>query len=132
MYEQTYFLMGRCYYNQGRQELALKAFEKARLLNPSDAQVYIWIGSVYGTRGDYLKALDFFKESVRLEPANTNAYFNMAISYIKLNRPEDARAALETAEKIKETDFMQVQKLAALRQALEAGKTQAPAAGQQS
>ncbi len=125
IYDLTYTGLGVAYYNKAMFAESVQAFEKALLLNPKNPMPYIWLGCIYGATNNAAEAEKYFKEAVRLDPQNTNAYFNLGIAYLKSNRIADAETVLAVAEKINEPDPMQIQKLAALKQALQEVKKSA-------
>jgi serine/threonine protein kinase/tetratricopeptide (TPR) repeat protein len=81
--------------------------EKARQVYDLWAQTYPrdWtprnnLGVIYGRLGQHDKSLAELRENRRLEPSGL-AYANLVISYLQLNRLEEARTTAEEAQKIK-------------------------------
>lgn len=70
-------------------------------LNSGDAESYNLLGFADLARADQpdgaRSALDDFKRSLRLAPANGGAYYGIGRAYLRLNDPKQAVAALEQA-----------------------------------
>jgi eukaryotic-like serine/threonine-protein kinase len=56
------------------------------------------LGNIYGQLGQYEKAAVETQESLRLEPNAVNGYGNLAQNCLALNRPDDAKKAIEEAQ----------------------------------
>ncbi len=87
-------------------QFVLGDFEKARQSYELWAQTYprdyvpaTNLSFLYSLLGQYDKALFEAREAVRLEPANGINYENLALSYLFLNRLEEARATVEEAQR---------------------------------
>ena len=75
---------GSVYYQQGRYEDALRRFEEARELQPSNATVFNLIGSCHRQLGNYAEALKAFNTALELAPAFTDARNNRGATYMDL------------------------------------------------
>jgi len=83
---------------------AVGDLEKARQVDELWAQTYprddialTYLGLLYGRLGQNDTALTEMREALRLNPASGLRYSNLANSYLRLNRPEEARAVAEEA-----------------------------------
>jgi DNA-binding winged helix-turn-helix (wHTH) protein/tetratricopeptide (TPR) repeat protein len=85
-------------------EVVTGDLEKARQVDELWAQIYsrdwtprigLWV--IYTDLGQYDKALGVVRESIRLHP-NANGYCNLVLSYLILNRLQEARSAAEEAQ----------------------------------
>jgi eukaryotic-like serine/threonine-protein kinase len=85
-------------------EKAAQVYELWQQTYPRDASPYTNLGAVSTVLGNYEKALDEDKESMRLNPDIVYSYFNLAFNYIYLNRLEEAEAVLKQAEERKLED----------------------------
>ena len=97
----TYSNRGIIYAGTGRYERALEDQNTAIKLLPSLAQAYINRGNAYYHLQQYDKALVDFEQSISLNvtPLET-AWFNKALTLIKMKRTQEARDALKQALKI--------------------------------
>jgi adenylate cyclase len=78
----------------GRAEEAIPYIQNAIRLNPlPDAEYFIPLTVAYRDSGQYDKAIEASKKVLQREPNSQWAYIHMAVSYIRLGRDEEARAA---------------------------------------
>jgi tetratricopeptide (TPR) repeat protein/tRNA A-37 threonylcarbamoyl transferase component Bud32 len=68
---------------------------------PRDDMAYIMLGFAFATLGDWEKALDEFKEALRLDPNNVMNYLNLGIAHTIFNRLDEAEAVYKQAEERK-------------------------------
>jgi serine/threonine protein kinase/Flp pilus assembly protein TadD len=81
----------------GDLEKALQAYELWAQTYPRDPVPPINLGVIYSILGQYDKALAEAREALRLNASGLN-YANLTISYLHLNRLEEARATAEEAQ----------------------------------
>jgi tetratricopeptide (TPR) repeat protein len=84
------------------QELDRGPSEKAaatceQLYDPNDAEKLTTLGILYGQHGDLQKALKPLQRAAQLAPQSPQMQYNLAFTYFKLKRFEDARVPLEGA-----------------------------------
>lgn len=60
---------------------ALTAYQTAAKLDPSNAVLYVTIGSVFVQQQQYDNAIAAFAQAIRLRPTYANAYYNLAHVY---------------------------------------------------
>jgi serine/threonine protein kinase/tetratricopeptide (TPR) repeat protein len=82
----------------GELEQASQVYELWAKSYPQDLVPPNNLGSIYGQLGQYQKAVAETEESLRLEPNAVNGYGNLAQNYLALNRPDDAKKAIEQAQ----------------------------------
>ncbi|HEY6768007.1 MAG TPA: protein kinase [Candidatus Sulfotelmatobacter sp.] len=82
----------------GELEQASQAYEVLAQSYPRDYVPHGNLGDIYNRLGQYDKAVSETQEALRLDPNNVGGYFNLATSYLALNRMEDAKAAFEQAQ----------------------------------
>ena len=87
----------------GDLEKAQRVFEVLVQTYPRDWEARNELGFVYGARGKYDQALAELREARRLYPESGLTYFNLAGTYIAMNRLEEARATAAEA-KVKNLD----------------------------
>jgi len=64
---------------------------------PRDVTAYINLGGTYAQLGDFEKALANSQDAIRVDPDESRGYHNAAVSYMGLNRPEEAKAVVRAA-----------------------------------
>lgn len=78
---------------------------QARGLNPASAPVFLLDGRLHLEAGRYEQALQAFARSLELDPGNPLAWYRLAFTYDKLNRPQDAVATYRRAIQAQPTYF---------------------------
>jgi tetratricopeptide (TPR) repeat protein len=84
-------------YVTGELEQASQAYQVWAQSYPRDMVPPANLGNIYGTLGQFEKALVATLESLRLEPNAIVAYGNLATYYLALNRPNEAKTTIEQA-----------------------------------
>jgi TolB-like protein len=78
----------------GRAEEAVKNLQHAIRLNPlPPASLFNFLAVAYRDSGQYEKAIEASKKALQRQPNYQFPYIHMTISYIRLGREEEARAA---------------------------------------
>jgi tetratricopeptide (TPR) repeat protein len=86
-------------------DLQVRMWEEALRLNPNRFEPNFHLGMLYGRfKNDPGKAIAFLERSVRLSPANSEAYNNLGVAYGLAGRPQDAIRTLERAAQLNPTD----------------------------
>jgi Flp pilus assembly protein TadD len=80
---------------QGPREEARAVCQK--LYDPGDAEKLTSLGTLYGQHGDLEAALDPLQRAAELEPQSPQMQYNLAFTYYRMQRFEDARAPLRKA-----------------------------------
>jgi tetratricopeptide (TPR) repeat protein len=83
--------------DQGLRDEAHAICEK--LYHPDDAERLTALGMIYGQHGDSEAALKPFLRAAELSPQSPQVLYNLALTYVHLQRYEDALRPLETALK---------------------------------
>lgn len=68
------------------------------------AWAYFQIGYCYGKLGNYTKAIEAFKQAIRINPDCAEAYYNLGVVYDKLGFHKDAIEAYKQAIRINPDD----------------------------
>jgi len=77
-------------------ELAIKLIKRAFRLNPIPTpDLYIFLAMAYRYKGQYEKAIEVCEKAISGHSDLSHAYLQLAASYSSLNRPEEARKAVE-------------------------------------
>ncbi len=91
----------------GELEKAAQVYELWQQTYRRDAVPYVNLGFVYGNLGNYEKALEEARETMLLEPDDWADYSNLGVSYVNLNRLDEAEAVYKQAEERKlEGEFL--------------------------
>lgn len=77
-------------YVRGRLEMAEEQFNEIISRDPDDAVAHFYLGLILSREEETVKAVDAYKEVVRLLPSHPGARLNLALGYEQLNREEDA------------------------------------------
>ena len=88
----TAFLRGNYYYNQGRYNDALVAYNWSLELRPDNLDALGNRGAAYGHLGRYDEALADFNRSLELRPDDPVALYNRGTAYAHLRRYDEALA----------------------------------------
>jgi protein O-GlcNAc transferase len=80
---------------QGPREDAHAVCQK--LYDPADAEKLTALGTIYGQHGDLEAALDPLQRAAELEPQSPQMQYNLAFTYYRMGRFDDARAPLAKA-----------------------------------
>jgi eukaryotic-like serine/threonine-protein kinase len=81
----------------GNLEAARKVYELSAQTYPRDTRLGN-LGFLYSELGDYEKALAEYKEDLKLNPAQGDAYADLAAAYLQLNRLDEAQATAREAQ----------------------------------
>jgi pentatricopeptide repeat protein len=75
----TYTVLGNAYYQAGRKEDAIAAYEKALEIDPGSADLYNSIGAAYFYLGRRGEAGQAFMKALEIDPGNTRARKNLSL-----------------------------------------------------
>ncbi|WP_237073358.1 tetratricopeptide repeat protein [Prosthecochloris sp. GSB1] len=90
----VYPALGAAYFNRQNYVQALDYFEKSLEYAPDDSLRHYDIGNVYLQMERCDKAIDAYGKAIAHSEAFAEAYYNLAICYIRTNREEQAREIL--------------------------------------
>ena len=91
----------------GELEKAAQTFELWQQTYPRDDFSYRRLGLISALMGNWEKALEEWREALRLEPNGAANYLNFGIAYTSLNRLDEAEAVYKQAEERKlENEFL--------------------------
>jgi tetratricopeptide (TPR) repeat protein len=90
----AYGVLGNIYSDFGRFDEARYSFESALMYNPRDDQIYVLLAINENRIEDYIKAEEYAKESIALNPGKAIAYWHLAYSLYKQG---DLDTAIENA-----------------------------------
>ena len=95
------FSQGLTYYDQGRWQEAIKAFERAALVEPDYQLAYFALGITYSRLEFWEKALASFAKAVALNPYHAESYLGLGMAYTVFGRDKDALEVCRKAVQIK-------------------------------
>ncbi len=101
---QPQFRMGRAFLAQHELGRAEKALKKASELDPSAAQPLTFLGELYLKKNDFERAIASLQRAVALDADYFGAYYHLAQAYRRAGRTGEARTAIETYEKLKQSE----------------------------
>jgi adenylate cyclase len=95
---QVHLILGQTLNFAGRPDEAIEYLNKAIRLNPFPPYLYFSnLGQSYLQTGQYEKALTEYKKALQLAPKSPPLYIYLAVTYILLDREEEARASAAKA-----------------------------------
>lgn len=77
-------------YAEGRLAEATSRFEQILADDPDDGLAHFYLGMIYSQEEQTLRAVDAYQEVIRIVPSHVGARLQLAASYERLNREEDA------------------------------------------
>ncbi len=88
---QAHFLLGDSYLREGKYNLALKELILASQRSPSNPTIRMELGLAYMYRGDLKRAERELRKAISLKDDFGEAYNNLGLLYLKMNRWQDAQ-----------------------------------------
>jgi tetratricopeptide (TPR) repeat protein len=95
-------------YQHGDINGAIREYETAILLDPSDVNIRNSLGVCYGILGNYGKALKEFKEALKVDPDEVMVLYNIGLVNMLTAKPQKALEFLLEANRKKEDDIFEV------------------------
>lgn len=95
-----WFMKGYDYYNLGRINESMEAYNRSLQLNPRDYEAWNNMGIDQGLLGRKSEALASFKNAVALNQSYAQAWYNMGVIYDALGDPYAAVQAYKRATQI--------------------------------
>jgi predicted O-linked N-acetylglucosamine transferase (SPINDLY family) len=87
-------------YQTGRLAESVVHLDRARAVAPSDAGIWFSLGALYGEQRETAKAINCYKESLRLQPNNDEAWSNLGAIYYEQFGYSESIECLQRAVKI--------------------------------
>jgi Flp pilus assembly protein TadD len=85
---------------QGRNDEAIRAYQRALALRPNSAEAYNKLGDAHYYAGRFNQAIDAYKQAARLRPDQPEAYYNLGLAYLEIGDRESAIAQSRILETI--------------------------------
>ncbi len=83
--------------SSGNFALAQRFYQRAMVLDPHNAEVYLRLGNSYMAQQDYLMAIVSYRYSAELDPINPVPYYQLAMALKEHKRDGEAEQVLEKA-----------------------------------
>ena len=96
LYEMGYSLSMKKDYKKSLEAAYRGAQYKSDLLG----MFYVSIGNNLDITGETKKSVEVYKKGIELMPAEQLLYFNLAVTYLNLNKPDDAKKNLKKAAQL--------------------------------
>ena len=90
----------------GEQDKAAKVYQEQIESYPRDDRAYNSLGLVYAVLGQHEKAIDAYRQSIRLDADRTNSYVNLPNSLLALQQFDEARQTIQQAQARKLDNFI--------------------------
>jgi tetratricopeptide (TPR) repeat protein len=91
----SYNWLGNVHFMMGQYNEANAWYQKAIQIDPTDEYPYNGLGNVCGIKGDYKPALGWFQKAIDLNPKSDTSYYNRALAYEAIDKPDKALADYE-------------------------------------
>ena len=101
--------LGRILRRQGRNDEALKAFDKAAQLKPEDAELWTNLGKTLVDLGRPANALLSFQHALKLTPRHWDAALGSGVLLLKLERFEEALRYFDLCDELKPDHVLTLQ-----------------------
>jgi tetratricopeptide (TPR) repeat protein len=92
----NFTILGAAYHKAGDVQQAIGHYAQALRLAP-DAQAHSNLGTAYYFNEQFAEAADSYRSAIALDATSGTSYRNLADTYLRQNRPADARREYETA-----------------------------------
>lgn len=97
----TWFNLGMAYKRASQYDRAIEQLAGMLRLVPDEAITHYNLGVLYKLDNQHEKALTHFERAATLDPNLTGPHFQLATAYRQAKRPEEAKKAMETFQRLK-------------------------------
>ena len=88
---------GNIYDAKGDREAAMRDYEQAIRLDPTNPGAYINRATMLHARGEFEAAIKDYNEAIRFDPKRPLPFYNRGLAFRKLDRPDEAKRDMEEA-----------------------------------
>jgi tetratricopeptide (TPR) repeat protein len=99
LHERIHAKLAGIYLRTSDHKKALEQLEAIVRDDPTNAEAYYYLGYISYTEKKFPEAADYFAKTILLNPEFPDPYYELALSQLNLNKPDDALATLEKARK---------------------------------
>ena len=85
---------------QGKIQEAIRAYQQALNLKPTDAEIHNKLGDAYYYSGRLREAIEAYTEAAKLRPDNAETFYNLAIAYFESGNLAMAAAEARTLQRL--------------------------------
>ena len=93
-----HFEEARSLFSKGQKDAAIKEFQQATLVNPSDWSAWLNLGLIYDSDKKWPAAIEAYQKTTEIKPDFAIAWYKLAVSYFNSG---DNKKAAETYQKAK-------------------------------
>jgi len=101
---ELYLVLSECYLLKSDLENAMKYAQKVLEIK-NDSRAVFLLGKIHMADSDYVRAVERFNESNRMNPLNTGRKIEIATTYIKYGLKKEAEAVFESLQGSEMTDL---------------------------
>ena len=112
-YDLAYIDAGDLLYKSKSYEKAIDFYLEAIEKGSARKEIYYQIAKAYQKIGKYVKAREFFKKSINIDPYYAKAFHRLGLNYLESNLPKNATSPLERAVKLDNRNYEYLNSLAA-------------------
>ena len=91
----SWYNLGLAQRKEKKDDASLRSFQRSYSLDPTRIDTVFDLACAYFDQGQYEKAAEVFREASKLDPTETKAPINLAITLIQLNKCKEAESILE-------------------------------------
>ncbi|HZR15870.1 MAG TPA: tetratricopeptide repeat protein [Verrucomicrobiae bacterium] len=99
LHERIHAKLAGIYLRTSDHKKALEQLEAIVRDDPTNAEAYYYLGYISYTEKRFPEAADYFSKTILLNPEFPDPYYELALSQLNLNKPDDALATLAKARK---------------------------------
>lgn len=93
----AWFMMGVAQYRAGMDQQAIISLTETVKQDPANATALLYLGNLETSAGNYEKAVTHFENALKIQPESTDAHFNLAWTYSRLGRMNQAKKSYDAA-----------------------------------
>jgi tetratricopeptide (TPR) repeat protein len=90
IYKDTYNRMGSAYFSLGQFDRAIESYKAGIVQDSAYADLWLNLGNAYGVTKQYMQANEAFEKAYRLNPANPQPLYFIAMTYQNMGDIEKA------------------------------------------
>jgi tetratricopeptide (TPR) repeat protein len=102
----AHFLLGKIFLAKGELDHALEQFEAERTINPTNPQLYQFLGDLYIKEGKFGLAQQSLTRALSLDQSSTEPFILMGRLFLDDEDPQTASSYLEHAEGMDPSNFI--------------------------